>query len=111
MRYQAKGRWIEQAVVSMLQSNQGAVTVLREHGATACTDVTGFGLLGHLVEMVNASGVGVELDLEAIPVLPGAVETLQAGIVSSLQAGNLRSAQSVRSAPDPEASTHLSTVV
>jgi selenide,water dikinase len=90
MRYQAKGRWIDGAVHSMLLSNQEAARVFVEYGATACTDVTGFGLLGHLVEMVKASGVAVQLDLEAIPVLEGALETLQIGITSSLQAQNLR---------------------
>ena len=89
MRYQAKGRWIDEAVHSMLLSNQEAAKTLVEHGATACTDVTGFGLLGHLLEMVKASGVAVELDLEAIPVLEGALETLQMGITSSLGPQNL----------------------
>jgi selenide,water dikinase len=90
MRLQAKGRWIDQAVHSMLLSNQEAAKVFVEHGATACTDITGFGLLGHLMEMVKASGVAVELDLEAIPVLEGALETLEKGIMSSLQPQNLR---------------------
>ncbi len=90
MRLEAKGRWIDNAVHSMLLSNQEAAKVFVEHGATACTDITGFGLLGHLLEMVKASGVAVELDLEAIPVLEGALETLQKGITSSLQPQNLR---------------------
>ncbi|OLT63145.1 selenide, water dikinase SelD [Moorena bouillonii] len=90
MRYQAKGRWIEQALESMLLSNQTAAQVLLESGATACTDITGFGLFGHLFEMVKASQVGVELDLDAIPILPGAIETVQAGITSSLHPQNLR---------------------
>lgn len=90
MRLEAKGRWIDQAIHSMLLSNQEAAKVFLEHRATACTDITGFGLLGHLMEMVKASGVAVELDLEAIPVLDGALETLEKGITSSLQAQNLR---------------------
>jgi len=45
------------AVDSMQQSSAAAAEVLRTHGATACTDVTGFGLLGHLVEMTRASAV------------------------------------------------------
>ena len=92
MRYQAKGRWIEHALESMLMSSQTAAPVLLDYGATACTDITGFGLLGHLLEMVKASQVGVELDLEAIPVLPGAIETVQTGITSSLHPQNLRMA-------------------
>jgi selenide,water dikinase len=90
MRSLAKGRWIDNAVHSMLLSNQEAARVFVEHGATACTDITGFGLLGHLLEMIKASGVAVQLDLEAIPVLEGALETLQMGITSSLQPQNLR---------------------
>ena len=90
MRYQAKGRWIDSAVESMLLSNQAAAKVFLEYGATACTDITGFGLLGHLIEMVQASGVAVQLDLETIPVLEGAMETVQMGITSSLQPQNLR---------------------
>lgn len=90
MRRLAKGRWIDGAVESMLLSNQAAAACLLQHGATACTDVTGFGLLGHLMEMVQASQVAIELKLEAIPVLEGAIETVQKGILSSLQPENLR---------------------
>ncbi len=90
MRRLAKGRWIDAAVESMLQSNQAAAGCLLQHGAAACTDVTGFGLLGHLMEMVRASHVAIELELEAIPVLEGALKTLQMGIFSSLQPENLR---------------------
>jgi len=90
MRLKAKGRWIEAALQSMLQSNRDAAACLVRHGATAATDVTGFGLAGHLVEMVEASGVAVELDLGAVPALDGAADTLRAGIVSTLQPENLR---------------------
>lgn len=90
MRRQAKGRWIDNAVESMLLSNQAAAMCLWQYGVTACTDVTGFGLLGHLMEMVQASGVAVELQLDAIPVLTGATETLAKGIFSSLHPDNLQ---------------------
>lgn len=96
MRLKAKGRWIDQAIQSMLQSNQAAATCLLQHQAAACTDITGFGLLGHLVEMIQASGVAVELNLEAIPILAGAREMLQIGIVSSLQPQNLQTAQQIQ---------------
>jgi selenide,water dikinase len=95
MRLQAKGRWIDDAVQSMLLSNQAAAKCLLEHGTTACTDITGFGLLGHLLEMIQASQVAVELNLEAIPVLEGALETLQMGIVSSLHPQNLRASRQI----------------
>ena len=90
MRQKAKGRWITGAIASMLQSNQAGAQCLISHGATSCTDVTGFGLLGHLVEMTRPSGVDVELDLNAIPYLDGAEDTVAAGIVSSLQPQNVR---------------------
>ena len=96
MRGKAKARWIEAALASMLQSNRQAAECLHAHDATACTDVTGFGLLGHLVEMVRASGVDVALDLEALPLLQGAVETIHMGIFSSLQPQNLRLRRAVR---------------
>lgn len=90
MRAKAKGRWITGALETMTQSNRDAATCLLEHGARACTDVTGFGVLGHLVEMVKPSGVDVRLDLGAIPLLDGAEDCVRAGIVSSLQPQNLR---------------------
>ncbi len=90
MQRQAKGYWIDNAVASMLLSNQAAAVCLLQYGATACTDVTGFGLLGHLIEMVQASLVAVELKLDAIAILQGARETVQKGIFSSLYSENLR---------------------
>jgi selenide,water dikinase len=90
MRHKAKGRWIAAALESMIQSNRDGAACLLRHGAHACTDVTGFGLLGHLVEMVRASRVDVELDLGAVPLLDGALETVASGIVSSLQPQNVR---------------------
>ena len=101
MRRQAKGSWLDAAIESMLLSNSAAATCLMEHGATACTDITGFGLIGHLVEMIQASfGVAVELKLEAVPVLEGAKGTLQKGIFSSLHPENLRAARYIANLDD-----------
>lgn len=96
MRLKARGRWIESAIKSMLTSNENAAKLLLEYGATACTDVTGFGLVGHLLEMLKGQRVGVELDMEAIPVLPGVAETLEQGIFSSLYPENLRLSASIQ---------------
>jgi selenide,water dikinase len=98
MRRQARGRWIAAALEMMLQSNHDAARCLREHGVTACTDVSGFGLLGHLLEMARASCVAVQLSLSAIPLLPGAGETVRAGVFSSLQPQNLRLKRAVQDA-------------
>ncbi|PAU82433.1 selenide, water dikinase SelD [Halovibrio salipaludis] len=95
-RLEARGRWIDAALASMRVSNQKAARCIHEHGAQACTDVTGFGLLGHLVEMTRPSGVDAELDLSAIPVLPGAEETAASGILSSLQPANVRLRRAIR---------------
>ena len=98
MQFQAKGRWIEAAVDHMLQSNQAAGDCFRAHGATACTDVTGFGLMGHLLEMVQASQVAVELTLADLPLLEGVRSTLSASIFSSLQAQNAQAAAALENA-------------
>ena len=99
-RLGARGRWIDAALESMCQSSRQAASCLREHGATACTDLTGFGLLGHLIEMTRPSGVDAELDLSALPLLEGAEETVAAGILSSLQPANVRLRRAIR---DPAA--------
>jgi selenide,water dikinase len=89
-KFSAKGRWIDAALASMMLSNKAGADCLLKMEATACTDVTGFGLLGHLVEMTKPSKVDVELHLAALPILPGAEETVAAGILSSLQPANVR---------------------
>lgn len=92
----ARGRWIDSALTSMMQSNLDGARCLRRYGSQACTDVTGFGLLGHLVEMTRPSGVDAELNLGSIPILPGAEETAAAGILSSLQPANIRLRRGIR---------------
>jgi selenide,water dikinase len=105
MRMRAKGRWIDGAIAAMRQSSREAAAALRRHAASACTDVTGFGLLGHLVEMTRASNVDVRLDLAAVPVLDGALETSAAGFLSSLHPHNVRLRRAVadvdRASADP----------
>lgn len=93
MRQQAKARWIDDAIASMLISNQQAAQCFLEHGATSCTDITGFGLLGHLIEMVRASQVSVNLDLNAVSMLDGARDCVRQNIFSSLYPQNFRASQ------------------
>jgi len=85
----APARVVEAALATMVQSAAPATACLLAHRATACTDVTGFGLLGHLLEMLRASDMDAVLDLEAIPALDGAVSLLGRGITSSLHADNV----------------------
>jgi selenide,water dikinase len=88
MRGEAKARWIVAALAAMGQSSGPAAVCLSEHGATACTNVAGFGLLGHLAEMAQASNIDVRIDPARIAALDGALEMLEAGIRSTLHPGN-----------------------
>jgi len=88
-RQKAKGRWVQQALRHASQSNALAADILRAHGAGAMTDVTGFGLAGHLGEMLEASGLAAQIRLGDVPLLPGAKTIVGQGIVSSLQRNNL----------------------
>ena len=73
--------------------------------AHAMTDVTGFGLAGHLAEMLAASGLGAEIDLDAVPVLDGALALAAAGVQSSIYPHNRAATVVVgvagANAPDP----------
>ena len=93
MRSRARGAWIDAALESMLQSNSAAAACLHAHGARACTDVTGFGLFGHLLEMIGDDRVTVRIDADALPVLEGAIESMRDGFASSLQPQNERAAR------------------
>lgn len=106
MQRQAKSQWIDAAVESMLISNQAAAACLLAYHASACTDITGFGLLGHLIEMLQASHVAVKLDLDAIPVLEGARETTQQQVFSSLYPENLRASRYVSNVSAAESHPH-----
>ena len=96
MRGKAKARWVMAAIAHMTQSNAAAATIVRAHAATAATDVTGFGLLGHLVEMLKASGVDATLELARVPLLEGVREMLSLGIFSSMQPQNIRLRRTIR---------------
>jgi selenide,water dikinase len=65
------------AVAVMLELNRDAAAAARAAGAHAMTDVTGFGLLGHLHELASASGVAAEVDAAAVPAIAGALELLE----------------------------------
>jgi selenide,water dikinase len=88
MRGRAAARSFAAAVAAMRQSAAAAASSINAHCATASTDVTGFGLGGHLVEMLTASEMAARLDPAVIPVLHGARDLLASGLTSSLHGGN-----------------------
>ncbi|WP_291795175.1 selenide, water dikinase SelD [Brevibacterium sp.] len=88
-RHKATGEVFEAAVTTMTQLNRNASLAALEAGARAATDVTGFGLLGHLHKMVRASGVGAVIDRAAVPMVEGAAEALRDGFVSGGTRRNL----------------------
>lgn len=93
MRGYSQAGWIEAAIASMCTSNATAATILGTAGVHALTDVTGFGLAGHLQEMLGADRAGARLNLNALPVLPGVFECVQKGYESTLAPANHRLVQ------------------
>ncbi len=81
---------VEKRVIEvMAQLNQKAAYAAREVGINACTDITGFGLLGHTWELAQASHVRVELSLQAVPVIAGARELALQGYIAGGNWANL----------------------
>ncbi len=90
---------LERAAIELMTTlNRQAGESLHPHGANAATDVTGFGLLGHLREMCSASDTGAVVEFERVPVLEGAKELLAQGIWPG---GSQRNLESLR----PEVTT------
>jgi selenide,water dikinase len=92
------------AVASMTALNGPALAIARGFGVTACTDVTGFGLLGHLRNILRGSQLAARLDMAALPALPGALEHAAAGRVPGGSRANLafvRPDVQIRGAEDP----------
>lgn len=85
------------AVEVMTHLNEGAARAMTSVGVSAATDVTGFGLLGHLVEMTNAAGVGAEVEAEAVPLIDGVIELAEKG---HLPGGSKRNMKAIASTVD-----------
>lgn len=81
---ETSGAHVADAIESMLVSNREASARLAEQGPNAVTDVTGFGLLGHLLELLTASNRQAEIELDAVPALSGALDLLRGGRHSTL---------------------------
>ena len=96
----------ERSVVELMaELNKGASEAMVGVGVNACTDITGFGLLGHLREMVKGSGVGARIALNDVPLIPGARALAEQGIAPG---GTRRNLDSLRDSvvwdaeiPDP----------
>ncbi|MFQ6172008.1 selenide, water dikinase SelD [Oryzobacter sp. R7] len=88
-RHKRTGEVFPQAVEAMTALNGPAARDAVAAGVLAATDVTGFGLLGHLVTMLRASGVGARLGVGAVPLLEGAREAVRDGFVSGGSRRNL----------------------
>ena len=88
-RHKATGEVFEHAIASMAALNAAASRAALDAGIEAATDVTGFGLLGHLYKMARASGVTAVVDAAAVPYLEGARGSLAAGFVPGGSRRNL----------------------
>jgi len=88
-RHKTTGEVFPQAVESMVALNDTASVAALAAGVRAATDVTGFGLLGHLYKMARASGVSAVVDARAVPYLDGARESLRDGYVPGGSRRNL----------------------
>ena len=88
-RHKRTGEVFAQAVDVMTTLNRDASVAALDAGAKAATDVTGFGLLGHLWKMMRASGVAAEIDAAAVPYIDGAREAARDGYVSGGTRRNL----------------------
>jgi selenide,water dikinase len=70
-----------EAVKWMTTLNKDAAEAMQEVGVNACTDVTGFGLLGHALELAAASGVTLEIGASRVPIIPGARDMASMGMI------------------------------
>lgn len=77
----AEAAWVNAATQSMTTLNRAAATVSQRFSVHAATDVTGFGLLGHLREMALGAKVGIEIQAAAVPLLTGALEAVRLGTI------------------------------
>ena len=91
---------LKQAVDTMATLNKGASEAMMKVGVNSCTDITGFGLMGHLKGMVRGSGAGARIRMTDVPVLPGVWELLEKGTVPG---GTFRNMSSVEDTVDWDA--------
>ena len=95
------GRSLRAALASMQTSNRGAMEAARRAGVRAATDISGFGLAGHVGEMAQASGVDIEVEVDSLPALPSVLELLERGERSTSHHQNTRLPLPVRRQAPP----------
>ena len=88
-RGEARPEVVDRAVEEMTRTNEAAASAALRHGATAATDITGFGLLGHGLRTAQESGVDLEISATEVPIIEGAVELAVAGHVPAGSGRNL----------------------
>ncbi len=101
MLAQANGKWVDAALLSMLQSNKTALETIRVFAVSGCTDITGFGLLGHAFEMLSKNSdnrLGIKIDYKAIPLFDGVTQLFEKGYFASIAGKNFESLRTVLSA-------------
>ena len=102
MRGECSAAHFDEAVEQMLVANNSAAEVFASFGVRACTDITGFGLAGHLLEMLDASRVSARLHSSAIPILDGFSSVAARGILSTLHPDNARMANRIHGTDAPQ---------
>lgn len=101
MMGRARGPWVESLLAALAGAgsrplgNATAAAILGRHGASAVTDVTGFGLAGHLLSMLAGSSFAAQLTLRNLPALPGALELLARGEQSTFHQANVTASAAV----------------
>lgn len=88
MQLRVRASALDAALASMLTSNAAAAGIFAEHGVRGCTDITGFGLLGHVLEMCRAAHASAVIEVEAVPLLTDALSLAKAGVASTLKPAN-----------------------
>jgi selenide,water dikinase len=79
----------------MATLNKRTAQIMRDYPVHACTDITGFGLLGHIAEMIVDAGVGVQIMADRLPVIPEALEFAKMGLIPAGAYKNLEFRQSM----------------
>jgi selenide,water dikinase len=98
---QANGKLVDEVLSSMLQSNKTAIEIIKIFDVSGCTDITGFGLLGHAFEMLGKNGdhaLGIKIDYKAIPLFDGVGELFAKGYYASIAQKNYESLSALLSA-------------